>query len=400
MLPPWREKFLKSEDIGPEIEPPKRAPAPAPKKEHRMGIAIGFDYSAPDYVLERTKEALYARATRTEPPEAAREFMGGHSFARLCYSALRVAGYAGSLDITRRVDRVEAIRLSMIHASDLPNILANLNSKHLLNTYHAMSPAYRAIASRRDFADFRDHLVTRLGDFSRPQRVGPGGEILSAALTEANAEWARLHNYASVATLSYEAMLADDVGALGDIARAAARGALDTESEVFFSVLTSGTSSNGPTMSDGAQFFATSHGNLAGSGAAISTTTVGAARAAVMAQTSPGGSKSIAVPTLLVCPPALATLAEETLAKLAPGADPATRMRVVPAAHLSGTAWYLFTAPTQLESMIYARLGGSGDGPMMLGQRAWRVDGIEFKVEMTFGAAAIDWRGAYKNPGA
>jgi hypothetical protein len=320
--------------------------------------------------------------------------MEGHAFARLAYSALRVAGHAGSLDITRRVDRVETIRLAMAH-SDLPNILADLNRKHLLETYRAASPAYRVIAARRDFADFRDHLVMRLGDFSRPQRVGPGGEILSAALTESNAEWARIHNYASVATLPYEVMLADDVDAFADIARSGARGALDAESTVFFDVFASN-----PTMSDDEAFFSAAHGNLAGSGAVISTTTVGAARAAVMAQTSPAGSKSIAVPTLLVVPPALATLAEETLAKLAPGADPSNRMRVLPVAHLSGTAWYVCTAPTQLESFIYARLGSSGDAPRVVGQRAWRVDGIEFKVEMTFGAAAIEWRGCFKNPGA
>jgi hypothetical protein len=151
-------------------------------------------------------------------------------------------------------------------------------------------------------------------------------------------------------------------------------------------------------MRDGAQLFSTAHGNLAGSGGVISATTISTARAAIMGQESPSGGKSVATPRYLVVPPSLVGTAETYLASLALGADPKWRMSVVPAANLSGTAWFVFADPSEVPCMITGSLGRPG--PTVISEAGWWSDGIRFRVSTYFAAAACDWRGCYKNPGA
>jgi hypothetical protein len=401
-LPPWRQSFrdrerqrevIEGDPIGGDAHRPL-----APKREgnQSMGIAIGFDYNEPDYVLSRTVDAVVARATRTDPPESARHFMGHADFPHLAHASLRAVGRAAGGDpySNKRGAGAELIRLALTD-SDLPLHTGEVIRKIAQLTFERLRPPYREIAAQRNFADYKEHQVLRLADFPAPKRVGPGGEIQHGALSESGGERVTAARYARTVTLAMETMVNGDIDALGNLGRAAIQSVEDLRDALLFDLLLSN-----PTMEDLEQLFSIAHGNLAGSGAVISTTSVGAARAAIMSQTSPDGMKSVAIPRLLVCPPAIATLAEETLAKLALGTDPAWRMRVLPAANLSGTGWYVFTAPDELESMIYASVGGDGGMPSIIGKKSFLRDGIDFLVATSFVAAAVDWRGVYKNPGA
>jgi hypothetical protein len=52
-----------------------------------------------------------------------------------------------------------------------------------------------------------------------------------------------------------------------------------------------------------------------------------------------------------------------------------------------------------LPVLEYAYLS-SAQGPQIASREGWDVLGMEFRVVLDFGAGAVDWRGAWKNPGA
>ena len=72
---------------------------------------------------------------------------------------------------------------------------------------------------------------------------------------------------------------------------------------------------------------------------------------------------------------------------------------IVDTPRLSGTAWYTFADPNESPVMEVAFLDGD-DEPYLEMQAGFTVDGISWKVRHDFGIAAIDYRGARKNPGA
>ena len=66
---------------------------------------------------------------------------------------------------------------------------------------------------------------------------------------------------------------------------------------------------------------------------------------------------------------------------------------------LSGNAWWIFADPAVLPVLEYAYLS-SAQGPQIASREGWDVLGMEFRVVLDFGCGAVDWRGAYRNPGA
>ena len=65
----------------------------------------------------------------------------------------------------------------------------------------------------------------------------------------------------------------------------------------------------------------------------------------------------------------------------------------------SDTAWFLAADPNVIDTIEVAYLDGR-DTPDIESQQGFEIDGVIFKVRIDFGAAAIDWRGLFKNPGA
>ena len=68
-------------------------------------------------------------------------------------------------------------------------------------------------------------------------------------------------------------------------------------------------------------------------------------------------------------------------------------------ANLTGTAWYMFTAPGMAETFIYGYLDGH-EGPRFETRTNFMSDGVDFKSALDFGVGAVDYRGTYKNVGA
>jgi len=65
----------------------------------------------------------------------------------------------------------------------------------------------------------------------------------------------------------------------------------------------------------------------------------------------------------------------------------------------SAARWYVAADPAQVEGLEYAYLQGE-EGPQVETKAGFEVDGMQFKVRLDFGAAFLDCRSWYMNPGA
>jgi hypothetical protein len=61
-------------------------------------------------------------------------------------------------------------------------------------------------------------------------------------------------------------------------------------------------------------------------------------------------------------------------------------------------AWYLFADPAVVPVLEHAYLTGS-QGPQIATREGFDVMGLDLRVHLDFGCGAVDFRGAYRNPG-
>jgi hypothetical protein len=346
-----------------------------------------------DFTLS-VRDALIARSLGRPMPPGAALYADEPLLPTLAYSRLRATGRDRGVDPRQRG---EVVRLALT-SSDFAFWTGGTVGKVVLEHYQNSAPAYRRLLARRDFSTFAPTHVMAAADFPLPLETAEAGEAQAGAILEGG-EIGTLATYRRRVILTRRLLIDDDGGAFADLARAAALRSVDLEESLFFATLTSGSGANGPTLRDGGQYFATSRGNLAASGAAISATTISAARAAVMSAASPSGVKSVATPRFLVVPPALLTLAETELAKLNPGSDPSMRITPIGSPHLSGTAWYLFADPRQRPAYVYSYLAGS-PGPIVTASHHFESEGIEIALSLDFAVTPAEPGAAYKDPGA
>ena len=68
-------------------------------------------------------------------------------------------------------------------------------------------------------------------------------------------------------------------------------------------------------------------------------------------------------------------------------------------ANIPGPGWYLMAEPTALETFVYGYLQGQS-GPVITPEPGFDVAGVKVKLTIDFAVGAVDYRGAYYNPGA
>jgi hypothetical protein len=365
------------------------------------GISLGEDFDSLPFRKEQMAVALAARARGIDVPEPARGY-AKHSFVDLAHEILVFHRLAYGLDA--RVDGPKVIELALT-TSDFPNLLANAANKVLMPAYDAAAPTYRLLAERMDLPDFKTASVLKVGDFPIPKIVGESGEITLGAFSEAKDVYA-LATYGRRILFSFQALVNDDLAAFVRLMNAVAVRLADFENGLWFTLLTSGSSNNGPTLGDAAQLFATAHGNLAGSGTAIAVDSLGAGRAAIRKQTGLDGVKLNLVPRYLLTSPDKETLARQYTMVTDGAVVPASKnpwagtLEPIADANLSSANfWYMFADPARAATSVYGYLRGQ-PGPSVKSREGFEVLGVEMRVALHFGTAFVDFRGAYRNPGA
>lgn len=370
-------------------------------------VVGGLDQSVITAKREAMQNALLNRCNPTIALiEGAREFRGMRllDLARECVET--VGGNARGMlpqEVARAAlgcDRTAMRAAGMQTTSDFPILLGGGVTRTLRDAYAQAPQTWRPLGQMTTVPDFRATTRAALGDISALEEVKEHGEYKYGKLEEEGAP-IRVTKFGKIIAITWEAVINDDLGALTRIPRAYGLAAAETESNLVWNLILSN-----PNFTDGTAIFVAGHGNLAASGGAINTTTLGAARAAMRKQKSKAGAFLNVEPRYLVVGPDKELEAFQfTSSQYVPAKNSDindgrnTSLVVIVDGRITGNQWYLFTEAGLIDTFEYAYLEGE-PGVFTETREGFEVDGMEIKARLVFGAAWIDYRGAYKNPGA
>jgi len=330
--------------------------------------------------------------------DAARQYRG-MTLLELARESLGNAGVN-----TRGLSRDEVATRALHSTSDFPEILSAVTNKTLRQAYEAYPRTFMLFCRQVLATDFKAMHRVQLGEAPQLLEVGESGEFKRGTLGESKESY-KVKTYGRVVAITRQVLINDDLDAFTRIPAMYGNSIAQLESDVVWGIVTSN-----PAMADGTALFHANHRNLAGTGAALDVTSVGAARAAMAKQTGLDKKTVLNIrPAFLIVPAALELKAEQLVAQ---NLVPAQSGNVVPQSirtlapiseprldAASETAWYLAASPNQIDTIEYAYLEGQ-QGAYIETRNGFDVDGVEIKCRLDFGAKAIDWRGLYKNAGA
>lgn len=292
--------------------------------------------------------------------------------------------------------------------SDFANILEDASNKSLQMGYEETPETWRMWCSVGSIPDFRPANRPNMSAFGDLDIIYEGGEYKYGTFSDLK-EVLTLATYGKLFSITRQALVNDDLGALSRIPRSMGRAAARVVGDQVYNILI-----NNPTLNqDATALFHANHGNFVagGSGAAPSVATVEAARTAMATQTDPSGSAILNIrPAHLIVPYAL----EGTSRALAAAEyDPAGTAGTLTPNTVRGTfdviaegrldaddaaKWYMAASTMMVETIEVAFLDGI-ETPYMEQQEAWSTDGVSYKVRLDAVAAPLDFRGLYHNDG-
>lgn len=287
--------------------------------------------------------------------------------------------------------------------SDFANLLADLPGKILRKAYEEAPQTFSPFVRRTSLTDFKPSRLLLLGEAPALLAVGEHGEFKDGTMGESKEQY-QLTTWGRKFSITRQALVNDDTDAFARVPMAFGRQARNKESDLVWAEITANAA-----MGDGTVLFHADHGNLAGSGAAISVSTIGSGRSSMRAQTGIDAVTKLNVnPIFLLVPISKETVADQfvstaLLASQSSNVNPfAGRLTVIAEPRLeddSADKWYLAGSPDQIDVIVLGSLEGEG-GPDVSSRIGFDVDGIEIKVRHDIAAKVVDHRGLYQNPGA
>ena len=349
---------------------------------------------SPGELRRRMAGALYARMSGRDPGDESREFMGA-SMIDMARGMMEARGERVRWENPSRIVQ----RMGQHTTSDFPTILGDASHRYLLDVLKDYPSPLRPIARQRTANDFRKLTIAKVSANPALLYVPENGEFKRGTVAE-SFETYKLNTYGRIFSISRQAIINDDLGAFTGVFAAWGRAGGELEATMLSGLV----SGNGPTMQDNLTLYHATHGNLAAAGTAISVAALSSARQAMRMQKDIDGVTPLNIaPKFLVVGAAKETEAEQALATLAAAntgdANPFSgKLELVVDARLPGNGWRLFADPASWPVLEEARLAGQED--IFVDTRAgFDVDGVETKARLDIGAAAVDWRGTYLNPG-
>lgn len=344
-------------------------------------------------MTEALSYGLGAPIPQAGPSAAARPFMG----RGLINLAAEAVGYRGGVMLNaRQIDDI--LTRASLTTSDFPAIFEGAINRSLEQRYAAATPTYRSIARQRNFRDFRPHTTVKVGDFPMLQKVLEAGEIKYGSFSEGK-ETVSAFSYAIALTITRQMLINDDLGAIADLLSSYGQSVALFEEVTFYS-----TAFNGK-LADGKAVFHADHGNLAGSGAAITVSSIGDGVAAMAKQKTLEGNPLLSNrPTILLTGPdkdleAAMLLAPINATQLSNVNPYSGKMTPISTAQISGNGWYLFADPaTGISNYRWGYLDGY-EAPRVRMDEPFGKQGFSMSVEHDFGCGPTDYRGGYKNAG-
>ncbi|KAB2738459.1 peptidase U35 [Brucella anthropi] len=282
--------------------------------------------------------------------------------------------------------------------SDFPAILAGVAQTSMMQAYNAAPAALKQVARQSTAVDFRAKTTVKLSEGPGLEKVNEHGEYKRGTFTE-SAESYKIATYGKVFGATRQLLINDQLGAFVEIATKLGRASEAFEASFLASLVESN-----PKMGDNKALFHADHKNLAAAGSSLSVTSLSGARLAMRRQTGLAGEIISVTPRFLIVPSELETLAEQVLADIAAAkvedTNPFSKSLtlIVEPRLTDAKAWYVAASPAEIEGLEYSYLAGE-PGPQIEDKQGFNVDGIEWKVRLDYGAAFLEHRGWYKNPG-
>ncbi|MER5174084.1 head maturation protease, ClpP-related [Thioclava kandeliae] len=334
------------------------------------------------------------------------------------YRGLRIKRMAMDLGgATRGYDEAAQVKRGMmattmtggaLGVSDFAYITTEVMKRTLLAAYQRRAASWQLVTGAPiSAADFRELHAVRFGGDFQLKPVGENGEYKQARLVD-EAEGLKVERRGRTINLTFESVINDDMGAFQRIPTEFATAARLMEASMVWTLFRT----NAKLKSDGKALFHADHGNLAATAAAISVASIAAARKAMWEQRAFGSKDSDDFLSIeadrLIVPPALEMVAGQFITTITPAktADvnpfsnsltPSTVGHLGAAAGGSDTAWYLVSS--DMPPIQHAYLEGY-EAPTVETLDGMNPDVVTMNARHIFGAAAVEYRGTYKNAGA
>lgn len=345
--------------------------------------------------------ALEMRAGVPGAEQDMRNEFRGYTLLDLAKHSLDMHGIS-----TAGKSKMDIVGAAFTHStSDFPYLLENVLGKELQRAYGAFEETWRSIVTVSSVPDFKQNKRIRLGSFNSLDEIKEGDEYTAGTIGE-EYETIQAVTKGKMISLTRQAIINDDLNGFMRIAGMMGRAAARTVGNDVYSVINTNAA-----MTDGTEIFHADHSNLAGTGAAPTASTVGAARTAMRLQQDPNSNDYLDIrPAIFLGPVAL----EDTMRVLMGSeTDPAgsnskkpnpvrNMAQIITDPRLdatSATAWYLLADPDYVPLLEVAFLDGN-QTPYLESEQGFTVDGTRWKVRMDYGVSATDHRGGYKNAGA
>lgn len=321
----------------------------------------------------------------------------GHSLVELARESLQREGLQANFG-----DNMELARQAINSTSTFPAIMSNLANKSVMTGFNEAETTFQIWAGKGSNRDFKEAARVALSEAGNLELVPEGGQFQQDFLGEASAR-TKVATYGKLFSLTRQAIINDDLGLFSKIATKYGSAAKRLVNKMVYAQLTGNVK-----MQDNIALFDTKHGNVAGTGEALSVKAIAKAITAMRRQKGITGDATLNItPKYLVVPPELEMVAYQIVNSTAAvdGVNSGVvnpykgRFVVVADAELTDPdAWYLVADATQHDTIEVTYLNGV-ETPRLETRQGFDVDGIEYKVAFDCGVSALDFRGVYKNAG-
>ena len=321
----------------------------------------------------------------------------GHSMVELARESLQREGLQANFG-----DNMELARQAINSTSTFPAIMANLANKSVMIGFNEAETTYQIWAGKGSNRDFKEAARVALSEAGNLELVPEGGQFQQDFLGEASAR-TKVATYGKLFSLTRQAIINDDLGLFSKIATKYGSAAKRLVNKMVYAQLTGNVK-----MQDNVALFDSKHGNVAGTGEALSVKAIAKAITAMRRQKGITGDATLNItPKYLVVPPELEMTAYQIVNSTAAvdGVNSGVvnpykgRFVVVADAELTDPdAWYLVADASQHDTIEVTYLNGV-ETPRLETRQGFDVDGIEYKVAFDCGVSALDFRGVFKNAG-
>ena len=367
-------------------------------RARNKGVSVTMGEAESDKFRAAAQDAVLMAAgiPVAEAAPGAQE-LRGHSMVELARESLQREGLQANFG-----DNMELARQAINSTSTFPAIMANLANKSVMVGFNEAETTYQIWAGKGSNRDFKEAARVALSEAGNLELVPEGGQFPHDSLGEASAR-TKVATYGKLFSLTRQAIINDDLGLFSKIATKYGSAAKRLVNKMVYAQLTGNVK-----MQDGVALFDNKHGNVAGTGEALSVKAIAKAITAMRRQKGITGDATLNItPKYLVVPPELEMTAYQIVNSTAAvdGVNSGVvnpykgRFVVVADAELTDPdAWYLVADASQHDTIEVTYLNGV-ETPRLETRQGFDVDGIEYKVAFDCGVSALDFRGVFKNAG-